>query len=479
MIRLKLLVDWNDPSGKEFKALDVIELEEKDKDLAAKLIFEKTAEHAAPEKPDTKQTVTQEMVSKAVADAMKSTEERLRVEFVKDKSDDDPFAGYMPGFNGTAKDAHELPIEAKTRGLGNFAKDVYAASSGDGSRPERLTKSLERSRAVISKAIADKLIDKDAGDGLTIGADSEGGFLVPPEFSLMLLDAKLEAAVVRPRATKMQIGSDRIELPQLKNYDHSGNLVYGGILAYWKGENVQYTATKAEFEEIALNLNALTSMGFASHKIMRFSPISVGSFVLPKMAEAMAWKEDDGFINGTGAGMPLGLLKAPGIVSIAIESGQTLANGPIVAKNIDKMYAQLRMEKMASTIWIYNHPQLWPSLADLKRTVGTGGSAAGLVQFMGTTPTKVLYGMPLVDTEHTQAVGTAGDIILADLSQYLIADDRQGPEISSSIHLKYDYGQTAFRIISYSDGQPRWRSSFTRQNGTAKVSPVVTLAARA
>lgn len=47
MIRLKLLVDWNDPSGKEFKALDVIELEEKDKDLAAKLIFEKTAEHAA------------------------------------------------------------------------------------------------------------------------------------------------------------------------------------------------------------------------------------------------------------------------------------------------------------------------------------------------------------------------------------------------------------------------------------------------
>jgi HK97 family phage major capsid protein len=110
--------------------------------------------------------------------------------------------------------------------------------------------------------------------------------------------------------------------------------------------------------------------------------------------------------------------------------------------------------------------------------VGTGGAPAGLIQRLPGSPEMNMLGIPLVDTEHCQAAGTVGDILLTDLSQYLIADDRAGAEVSSSIHLNFDYGKSVFRIMKYVGGQPRWSAAFTRQNSTNTYSSVVSLAAR-
>jgi len=62
-------------------------------------------------------------------------------------------------------------------------------------------------------------------------------------------------------------------------------------------------------------------------------------------------------------------------------------------------------------------------------------------------------------------LGTAGDIILADLSQYLLIT-KGGPQLASSIHVMFIYDETTFRIVFRCDGQPAWNSTLTMKDGT-------------
>ena len=474
MKKFKLLKDWTDPASKEVhKAGTIISTE--DMALAGKLLVDGIADRFV-ETPALTEKQIKDTVNEAVASALKDSvkpsvqKSDIHIE-TKDRSDEDPSAGYLP--NGKAKSKSEVLY-----GLGLFAKDVMNACTPNGKASDRLLKQRSRMEERLNKGVADGHIDKSAADGYLARWDSDGGFLIPPEFSLALMDAKLEDAVIRPRARIISLSTMSIALPQWKNYNHQ-TYVYGGMLAYMKGENVQLSSLHGQLEEIKLELNPLTIMSAASHQIIRFSAIDVGSWLLPQMAKTLAWKEDDLFMNGTGGGQPLGITNAPATISIAIESGQTLSNGPIVTKNVLKMRQALRTESKDSVAWIYNQTDLLVPLCMLTLPVGTAGMPAGLVTLMSNAPEMKLLGHDLLDTEHAQAAGTVGDIMLCDLSQYLIADDRGGMDISSSAHLYFDYGQMAYRIISYVDGQPRYKSAFTRQRSTNTMSGFVNLAARA
>lgn len=473
--KLKLLKDWTDPSGQNFKAGVTIEIG--DKKVVGELLTDGIAEKAAEDINNNElKSLIGPLVTEGIKAAMKdapqiSTDKMVHIE-IRDKSDDDPTGGYLPQQIGDKYSKEQLEW-----GLGQFAKDVYDASQPGAARGERLTKSMEHSKKMIEDSVKKGYITKASGDKFQIGVEADGGFLVHPEFSLMLNEASLETAVVRPRAQTMQITSDSIELPQPVNYDHSTPNVYGGFVANWGYEDKQLVESRMQWEEVKLSLNPLTIFAKATHKMMKFSPIAVGSYILPKMGDAIAWFEDDAFIDGTGAGQPLGIIKAPGKVTVAIESGQDLTPA-FVSENADKMYGRAKIDRLSSTVWLFNKADLWNDLAGMSRDVGTGGSTAGLLEKMPNSPQMTMYGIPLVDTEHCPAAGTVGDIILTDLSQYLIADHRSGPEIAQSMHLNFDYGKECFRIIKYVDGQPRWRSAFTRQNSTNTYSSIVVLNTR-
>ena len=91
-----------------------------------------------------------------------------------------------------------------------------------------------------------------------------------------------------------------------------------------------------------------------------------------------------------------------------------------------------------------------------------------------------LLGRPIVWNDHAKTVGDAGDIILADWSQYLVGQFQgdAGLEVAESIHLKFDYNQKALRFTFYVDGQPWWPSAFTPKNSVKTRSPFVVVAAR-
>ena len=89
----------------------------------------------------------------------------------------------------------------------------------------------------------------------------------------------------------------------------------------------------------------------------------------------------------------------------------------------------------------------------------------------------LLLGRPVIPVEYCPVLGTPGDIILADLSQYIVID-RGTPSTNQSIHVRYLSFEDTFRFTYRTDGQPVWKKPVTPKNGSNLQAPFTYLAAR-
>src|SRR3972149_10726062 len=90
--------------------------------------------------------------------------------------------------------------------------------------------------------------------------------------------------------------------------------------------------------------------------------------------------------------------------------------------------------------------------------------------------TLTVFGKAVVETEFNEALGTEGDIVLANFSDYLFWE-KGAVEAAMSIHVQFLTDQTAFRFIARYDGQTALASAITPYKGTNTQSPFVTLSA--
>jgi len=97
---------------------------------------------------------------------------------------------------------------------------------------------------------------------------------------------------------------------------------------------------------------------------------------------------------------------------------------------------------------------------------------------MSATPYGTLFGRPMLPIEQASTVGTVGDLILADMSQYVVAE-KGGMQSASSLHVRFLYDEAVFRFTLRIDGQPMWSAPLTPSQGSNTLSPFVTLATRA
>ena len=86
-------------------------------------------------------------------------------------------------------------------------------------------------------------------------------------------------------------------------------------------------------------------------------------------------------------------------------------------------------------------------------------------------------GKPIFFIEDCSALGDKGDIICGNWSQYL-EGFRGGMDFAESMHVRFEYNERAFRVVTRNDGAPWWRTALTPKKGNTR-SPFVTLAERA
>jgi len=149
-----------------------------------------------------------------------------------------------------------------------------------------------------------------------------------------------------------------------------------------------------------------------------------------------------------------------------------------VGENVEKMWMAMRPASMARAEWYINQ-DCWQQLFAMQKTTGTGGlpvfmPPAGL----SATPYGTLLGKPINVLEQCATLGSVGDIIFADFSEYKMIR-KGGVQSASSIHVKFVNDETAFRFVMRINGQPKARTTTTPAQGSNATSAFVTLAVRA
>ena len=186
------------------------------------------------------------------------------------------------------------------------------------------------------------------------------------------------------------------------------------------------------------------------------------------------FQKDDKAINGSGVGVPLGILNSPALIEVAKETGQAAAT--INAQNVINMYSR-REGNAAKFVWFYNQ-EVEPQLHQLNLPVGTGGALVYMPPGgLSSSPYGSLYGRPMIPIEQAPALGSVGDIMFVDMMKYLTIS-KGGMQSAESIHVRFIYDENVFRFVQRVDGQPMVKSALTPYKGSATRSPFVTLAAR-
>lgn len=317
---------------------------------------------------------------------------------------------------------------------------------------------------------------KAAETGLSEGIDSDGGFLVPEEFSADILKKTYDRAALVSRCRDIPMTTKSVKIPYIKETSRADGSRQGGIRALRATELGQMTASKPSLGAVTLSVDKMYVYVAASDELLD-DAAAMGAMISTAAADELAFKMDDEIISGTGAGMPLGILAAGATVSQAKETGQAAAT--LVAENVIKMWSRMWGPSRANAVWIINQ-DIEPQLFTMGLAVGTGGIPVYMpANGLAGSPYGTLMGRPVIPCESCPTLGTVGDIILADLSQYLYARHVTGIQAATSMHLKFDYDQTVFRFTVRTDGQPWWSGALTPKSGSSNtLSPFVTLATR-
>jgi len=324
-----------------------------------------------------------------------------------------------------------------------------------------------------------------AATGLSESVPSDGGFLVQKDFTPGILERTYQTGSLLSRVDSLPIGagSNGMKINAVNETSRADGSRMGGIRAYWAAEAKEKTASQPEFRQMELNLHKVIGLCYATDELLE-DATALGAWILKHLPVELRFKAENAIINGTGAGQPLGILPGGSLISVAKETGQLAKT--IVYENIIKMFA-----RHYSTLVTYvgdpaTYPKVWlinqdviPQLFTMGLTVGVGGSPV-FVPANGAAgqPYNMLLGLPILPVEYMATLGTVGDIVLADLSEYQMID-KGGIKSDFSIHVRYIYDESVFRFVYRVDGQPKWAAPLTPFKGTDTVSPFVALAARA
>lgn len=326
-------------------------------------------------------------------------------------------------------------------------------------------------RAAMPGGKVDERLSTRAASGLNESTPSDGGFLVQQDFVTELLKRTYETGILASKVKKIPISTNAngMKINAIDEDSRANGSRWGGVQTYWEGEADEITASKPKFRQMELSLKKLTGLCYATDELLQ-DAAALEAVIRQAFAEEFGFKIDDAILSGSGEGEPLGILNSGAIVTVAKEASQT---DVITIENLIKMWNRLWSRSRANAVWYINQ-ELEPYLYTLK--IGDKPvyiPAGGLSE----KPYGTLFGRPVVPIEQCSAAGEVGDIILADIGQYLLID-KGGVKAASSIHVRFLYDENVFRFIYRVDGKPIWTKPLTPYKGSATVSPFVTLAKR-
>ena len=295
--------------------------------------------------------------------------------------------------------------------------------------------------------------------GMNEGNPADGGYLIPPAVAGGILTNMLNTGDVLSRVAMTSVSGNDMTWNMVDETSRASTR-WGGVLGYWLAEAGSKTASAPKFKQLTLKLKKVAALAYATDELLADATALQG-WLTTNVPQELKFQVENVFINGDGVGKPLGILNGPGTLSFARTDATDVTYADVV-----KMYA--RRFGPGPFVWLINRGVM----VKLMQLAGTyqylwlpPGAAAD-------SPNARLLGYPVIEVDYCPALGTLGDIILADMNMYQ-AIQKGGVEAASSIHVKFTTDETAFRFVYRCDGAPVMSSVFTPFKGDTQAPFVV------
>jgi HK97 family phage major capsid protein len=305
------------------------------------------------------------------------------------------------------------------------------------------------------------------------GVGGDGGFLVPPDFRAAIWEKVANEDSLLSRATPFVTANNSISFPKDETSPWQTS---GGLQCAWDGEASTLTASKPVFQLDTMRLARLSALVPVTEELLEDAP-AVESYLRAKVPAKMVSKINTAIVSGNGVGKPLGILNSASLVTVDAETSQDVAT--IVYANIINMWSRMYAPCRRNAIWLINQ-DCEPQLMNLafRESAASPVPAYMPANGLSASPYSSLMGRPVVPIEACSTIGTAGDIMLVDMTQYMALTKGQQIKTDVSMHLYFDQALTTFRFIMRLNGGPLWTSSITPENGSMTRSWAVALATR-
>lgn len=243
---------------------------------------------------------------------------------------------------------------------------------------------------------------------LSEGVGADGGFLVPEDWELQIVEDRRDATVMRQLADVIPMTSDTLHLGSVDTRPK----------AQWRAEAaVKHTST-VQFGETVLTPYSLASIVGLSNELAGDSRVggSIIQLVTGYIVQAIAEEEDKAFFTGNGSGKPTGIDN----YSLAALDAATQSDAER-ADVIVKTWRRLGQGYRNNAVWVAN--ALTYELTDgLKDTNGQF-----LLRGLEGAPAPTLRGRPTFEQNDI----AVGKLFFGDFSYYKIGD-REGISVKVS-----------------------------------------------
>ena len=396
--------------------------------------------------------------------------------------------------------AAEAAADAESRSIRGMVSELRAVKSRDG-RPADFSDAMSIARKSTGFSVDKAKHFRNLGEqlqavanhALSRGANTDsrlvraptgagevdptgGGFLVQTDFMAALFMIAHDMGKLLPRVNKIPISANAngLKINAVDETSRATGSRWGGVQSYWVNEGDTVAKTKPKFRRVEFDLHKLMSLMYITDELLQDNA-ALTSIMGQAFAEELMFMTEDAIFEGGGQGLPLGIMNSPATIQVAKQNGQ--ATGTVVKENIDNMWSRCYGRSRENAVWLINQ-LVEPQINQLNQAVGTGGQLVYLPPGgLSAAPYATLYGRPVLTTEYSAALGTPGDIVLADLSQYTIVD-KGGVQAATSMHIAFLTDEMVFRITYRVDGKPMWSAPLTPFKGGATLSPFVALAQR-
>lgn len=375
-------------------------------------------------------------------DNVKSAREAEQAEF-KAKLDkyDDEFKGLRTQYEDEKKAREALELQLKRS---NFTGGENGESAEQKAARELQKKAVEKFLRFGVGESSKAAWKPEEQKALSELIDSEGGYLIPPDFENEIITIAQYDAQIRGVANTGTTSRDRVDVSKLMQRATIG----------WGTEAVAVSPQDLQFGLEQMPIHEITALVLAPNTLLEDSDADIFAELATVFGQDIAFAEDSVFTSGDGIQKPEGILTnakvlaryAPSGVAGDITDGTNAHNG--VDPIIDTMY-KLKNTYRANGTWAFNS-NTEGRVRKLKDQYG---------QYLWQPPVQAgapasLLGRPVILAEAAPDIAAnAFPIIFGDFRRGYRIRDRKGMTIQRLVERYAEYRQTGFLVTKRVGGQ--------------------------